>query len=959
MPNQNIFQQRIRPVLPRILQDERVFVYVPKASTDAAGIASFEEEQFSVNTVGKVTLKWPMSLQIENNTVNDPLQTMARTKLSSDEFVHALGPDDEPIKIVHPLTGKIYTNKNSALKFKRTGQNVFNKPGFMMVDNNDFEATELESADPQDPGRYVKYTLKKNNPLEQPSLVKLNSQDFAYNNGEATIRWPYAHDPASGTNRTNQYGLVKIKPNSEGYLKFDEGYLDLDYTKLKADTDAIPTYGGKDDGFDDYDNFVTPEGFAVRDAQGHILLKLTKDAIGLGNVDNVSFADYKYDDFGPDIKQHFEEEFDKKLDKTTWNNLFDDWSEPAGTTVEKVFGDLRAEDESIRDAMRTNRAFLGFFEDEYDLENTYKAGEWVFGSTAYVRSTKSYWRVRTSNVNKVIEGRLPTKSDVPDDAIDKTTYRVGRRDTNEVYQWDRNKFMLTDSILDWVDAVVMNEEDIQPYIEGHAKEHFFTGFRLGCRETGAVIQFNGNEWVPSGTLQYEWADTYITTLAWNTFIETDPSALKPDGIANVGTSGKWLSSDHVHPTDETRLAKAVFDATNVTVQSEFNNNSSNDFKFAFTDGGDKIVNIPYVRTAKALHNWNGQTDFIDSEESENYYWAGTQQEYEDQVANVKDGTVMVVDDGENFIAEDLLQKQDLDAAGILIYTGHQTDRFVITTVTEAPDILNTPLTVTLTNNRYKIKSLLPQGVQDGQIVITSVKDGLNPTYDVYSSTDKTQQTVLGLTADGQLIETPEGKYLTTDGLDNKKLVIAKGNGRNVESLNSIDTVDGGIIVADGTGAIKSTSFTSAGKLLQTAGTNGEILAAEIAVNTLVRANPAEFTEMGIVVSTGTGKVERQDLGELEGQLIVTDGVHGFRAEQLEAESLIYVNNAGKVSAFPATANDAGKVLTVQSNGKFAVQNLPAMSTHLPVTSLGANITTGTRLSFGQTSVFEEGVLYLW
>src|SRR5699024_2033177 len=118
------------------------------------------------------------------------------------------------------------------------------------------------------------------------------------------------------------------------------------------------------------------------------------------------------------------------------------------------------------------------------------AGEWTYGSTAYVVDTKSYWKVRASNVNKVVTGRSPTKSDVPDSAIKSTTYRVGRRDTNEVYQWNGSTFnLVSDLALQWVDIVVANEEDIQPYIDGHASEHFVEGFRLGCRETGKVLEY--------------------------------------------------------------------------------------------------------------------------------------------------------------------------------------------------------------------------------------------------------------------------------------------------------------------------------------------------------------------------------------------------------------------------------------------------------------------------------------
>lgn len=961
MPNNNIFQQRIRPVLPRILQNERVFVYVPKASSTTAGIAYFPNEEFTVGNDGEVTLKWPMRMQIENNTVNDPLQTMARVKVNEDEFVHT----DEQVVITHPTTGKQYTNTKAAIKLKRTAQDNFVKPGFMMVDQNDFETAEIDSGDTKDPGRYVKYTLKKNNPLDQASLIKLNNQDFAYNS-EATIRWPYAHDPATGTNRTNEYGLVKIRKNSEGYLKFENGYLDLDYTKLKTDTDVIPNYGGN---FADKADYVTEDGFAVRDAQGHIKLKLTKDAIGLGNVENIAFDDYEYDDFGPSMKAHFEAEFNKKLDKTTWNNLFSDWNEPAGTTVEKVFTDLRAEDESIRDAMRTNRAFLGFFEDAEDLKNTYPAGEWTYGSTAYIRDTKSYWRVRPTNVNKVVEGRIPTKSDVPDDAINSTSYRVGRRDTQEVYQWNGDAFVLTGERLIWVDAVVMNEEDIQPYIEGHASEHFFVGFRLGCRETGAVIVFNGNEWADGGNMYYEWADAYITTLAWNTFVETDASVLRPDGVANVGTSGKWVSSDHVHPTDTTRLAKSVFDATNITVSSDYDEDTANDFKVAFTDGGNKTLNIPYVKTAKYLHNWNGQSTFVDDTEADDYYWSGSKEEFDTQKDTAENGTMFVVDDDEGFTVANFVQDEELDEAGITISPNLSLERFVITKTNEVSSILNTPLTLKeeIVNSgykRYSVASILPADTVGGKIVITKLV-GNNPSLDIYNSTDNTQQTLLGLTADGNIIQTPESEYvkmntqLLRTRLSGNKLLVNTGGGRDVQLLNSIDFVTNGIIVADGNGAIKSMSFTSPGKLLQTAGIDGGELTADIDVNTLVRTTANAFNTLGVVISNGDGTVKSQDFGDTINQLVLTDGNKGIKVQTLANESLVYVNNIGQVVAFPSTSNDAGKVMTVQSNGKIGLQNLPTYPTHLPVTSIRANVTTGITLSFGQTSVFEEGVLYLW
>ena len=51
----NIFQQRIVPVVPKVLSNERVYVYVPKATKDTPGIASFVERDFNVND-GKASL---------------------------------------------------------------------------------------------------------------------------------------------------------------------------------------------------------------------------------------------------------------------------------------------------------------------------------------------------------------------------------------------------------------------------------------------------------------------------------------------------------------------------------------------------------------------------------------------------------------------------------------------------------------------------------------------------------------------------------------------------------------------------------------------------------------------------------------------------------------------------------------------------------------------------------------
>lgn len=129
----NIFQTEITPIKPNGLSQERIFVYVPEATNERKGIASFEENQFIVNN-GHVEL---------------------------------------------------------------------------------------------DVG-YLSDT-----PFDRPSLIQLDENDFLFTEDKITqVNWPYAYD-ASGSSRTNGYGLIKIAGASAGYLKYNSSHLlEVDETKL-------------------------------------------------------------------------------------------------------------------------------------------------------------------------------------------------------------------------------------------------------------------------------------------------------------------------------------------------------------------------------------------------------------------------------------------------------------------------------------------------------------------------------------------------------------------------------------------------------------------------------------------------------------------------------------------------------------------------------------------------------
>lgn len=829
----NIFQIKTKPVAPGILRDERLFVYVPKATSDNAGVASFPTEEFTVDNKGEVNLKWDFKLQIENDSINNPIKSISRVKLQDNEFVNT-----KDLAIVrHPITGQLYSNKSSSVKLKRTDQNLYNKPGLIMVDNEDFIQDYVDSDDSADVGKYVKYKLKENDPFEKATIVRLSQSDFSYGkdslgNRRATINWAFAHDPTTTNGRTNGFGLVKIRGSSVDYLKFENEHLAVDKDKLFETTSIVPLYGGLNNGFVRPEQFMTDKGFAKRDNDGRTFLKLTKDAIGLSNVENKAFRDYDYIDFGIKMKNSLNKEF---VDSSKWNALFSDWSAPNGTTVQSILNKLERIDDSVIQALRSTRGFVGYFDNIDNLENLYPASEKTYGMLAFVFGTNSYWQI--SKVDDV----------------------------------------------------------------------------------------------------YSWKDTHQNGFVLSMFFENDITQMKENGVPSVGNSGKVAQSNHVHPKDSTKLDKTVFDSVRIRVTSDVGSNSNN-FVTDLANGGDKIINIPYVRTSKTIYNYQGNQTFDDSTNKDAYYWCGSRNDFENEKDSSAPGTFFIVDDEYDNSVESVVEIDDIENHGIRLNS--QYDRFVLAKSNDVDELTNKALT------------LVKERANDGKSDRYYLKNLTFSSNNLISADESGNLTSSNVSVDS-ILKVPHN-------LSSGKILIGASN-------SELDVLDLGnkalsIVVTDGNGAIRPISFGKAGYLLETSGDNGDSMRAEIDVNTLVRTNADEFNRKGFVVSNGSGRVERFDFGDLDGKLVVTDGNSGLKLANLESGKLLWLDEStDKVSVFPSTKNDVGKVLMVQPNGKISLSSIPEMENNLPVTSETLNGRVGFRLSFVKTNVenMVDGVLYLW
>lgn len=952
--SKNIFQRQVVPDKPKVLANERIYVYMPSAAGGKKGLASFNDRDFST-VDGHVSLKWPTELLVE--TLADPTVRPSLTKVLPDEFVKT----GTQVTLTHPVTGVQYKSNTAEIRLNRNLRDAQAKPDLIMV-GDDFEAVVVDGPNG---AKYNKYNIKRKNPLATPSLIQVDPNDFVRSNDIVSVKWPQAH--------LGGYGLVKVTSGTTSHLKFSatnelEVDLPLVRTTLMPHMSAKPTYGETNPlNWPTMNDFVDPAtGLAKRNANGNTLINITKQAVGLSKVENIAFNERTYDQFGQPMKDYFNTEFAKKLDQSKWDGpagLFRDWAPPTDdrNTVQRWFMRLEEEDNSIWSSIRTLNLFLGYYSDEATLNMVHAPNGTLLGASAHNMDTNSLWAI-------------------------------------EVITTGRYQFIYRDNT---------GLATITGQVNGN---------RALNLNTGEEHVWNGLIWMPDGTHpeQFRWHDTGEATPNFYNYVETDAASLQPNApVANVsvGISGKWIQSDHVHPSDPSKLdAWLIEDATiDVTTEAPSNGdfqvqlakvtvlnselsvieasivttpqylssvpdpvvgqlaiarNNGQIFEYngadwhytnevgSITYNTQRTLNIPYTRTSQYLHNWkNSPTMFVQDENSNEAFWAGTAEEYANlNLADLPNNTTILISDGDPLDPGYFATVEQLELAGVtLSEEGVPSTEKIVTidtmdtledgqlvTVETLPEIPGTR-TQRKRLKPYSFGSLETTSPQDFRMAIT--KPGPNDTM-VIGHKRFLSNLMVTTNTHGNLTETifsADEVVLVEAPLTTGRLVKSDGDRSIVDW--STGAFENRPLVSTGTGDVKVMTLIE-DRLIKVTSSGGMANTDWIEQNLVKTASGGEQVDLStgrLLLSGDNNTVTTWNDSSAENALIVKGGVGGIKVRTHGAVNRILVTDAdGKVKEIGAGV--AGQILASGGENAPGWVNAQTAATHLPQTVFTSNPT---------------------
>lgn len=837
-------RQQIAPEKPKVLAEERVFVYVPIANDKDKGIASFEIKDFKA-PLGHVKLQWPMDMMVER--LADPTQRPSLTKVLPDEFEKTL----IVTKLINPVTGVEYESSTAEIKLNRKNRNALVRPELVML-GSDFAAQSVVGPNGEP---YNAYNIKRSNPLLTPTVIQTDINDFKYEAGVVKINWPFAHNPALGSSRANPYGMVKIKAGDG--LKFDvENNLQVDIDVIKANTTIKPSYAVENEDFIDIST-----GLAKRDNDGNTLIEITKAAVGLGLVENRTFASREYSEFGTNMKAYFQSQFDAKLNKSLWdgvNGLFRDWNAPSEekNTVQKWLESLQASDASLQSSINALGSFLGFFDTSAELIAAHVASEALSGKTAFVLATSSYWAIRFNVV-------------------------------------------------------------------------------------------------------WEWYNTE-SELSFTSLMELDANNIKVNGLApSVGSSGKWVSSDHIHPSDPTKVS------TDLLIQVRTEAPTSNDFKIDL-QGGD--LNIPYVKTGKYIHNWKKNTGvFTQDETTDEAFWAGSLEEFDNAIFDdLPNGAIIVVDDDEYFEPGELVTEDIMDVIGITVPEKNKEfhDQFVV--VDTNTYLYGVPVTVTLSpanssrKERRRVEALVMEAVSGPQELAVVVDSPNGPTIGKLSlmsnrlltsyynsgkvtNSDLNPNNVLNTNLGDTLVELESDRIIMSDVGNTVKIWSSGVVANRPIGSNGLEGLS--VILLDAERLVKTDS-------------NGGLTDVEWLESNLIKTHasdtPTILTEDTVVIAGINNTVKSWESNGSENALVVRGAQPGtikVRTSEV-ANKLLMTGLNGTIQEIPLGSD--GQMLVSAGESAPGWIDIPEAFEHLPQTVLTVNPTEEAAVAFkGLVAVFAQ------
>lgn len=266
----NIFQKSITPDMPRVLEGEQIYVYVPQATSTNAGIASYKNADFKVDD-GKVSLRWPIQ-----SITQGPLANPSLIKVRDTEFEYTNANIDLQYE------GNIITSTISEIQIKRDLRDAYSKPDLVMLDPNYFPRTIVE----KDGKQYYKYNTTAihyiiQNLTDAQKKQARNNIDASSNSDISRLDDRITEILAQNVLSVNgKIGHIVLK-NSD--LENDTNYSTVDFVNSSIATNTA-TFRGTYNSFEDLKIYDGPKDY------NDYAFVIEKDSAG-----NTVYNRYKYD----------------------------------------------------------------------------------------------------------------------------------------------------------------------------------------------------------------------------------------------------------------------------------------------------------------------------------------------------------------------------------------------------------------------------------------------------------------------------------------------------------------------------------------------------------------------------------------------------------------------------------------------------------------------------------------